>query len=35
VRDIVGGVSDQLYVIQATGPLTDPKVSVVALPGIK
>src|SRR5204862_5650356 len=35
VRDIVGGVSDQLYQIEVTGPLGDPKARVVPLPGIK
>src|SRR5262249_13241088 len=35
VRDIVGGVSDQLYQIEVTGPLSDPKARVVPLPGIK
>jgi hypothetical protein len=34
VRDIVGGVSDQLYQIEVTGPLSDPKARVIALPGM-
>ena len=34
VRDLIGGIGDQLYVIKVTGPLGDPKTSVVPLPAL-
>ncbi len=32
VRDVVGGIGDQLYVISVTGPLHDPQAAIIALP---
>jgi hypothetical protein len=32
VRDLVGGIGDQLYLIRVTGPLRDPEASIVPLP---
>jgi len=32
IRDVVGGVTDRLYGIEVTGPLSDPKARVVPLP---
>ena len=34
VRDVLGGIGDQLYVIEVSGPLSDPKASIVPLPGL-
>jgi len=34
VGDIVGGISDQLYGIRVSGPLTDPDAELVPLPGL-
>ncbi|MHC4217629.1 MAG: hypothetical protein ACYSU7_04150, partial [Planctomycetota bacterium] len=34
VGDIVAGVSDQLFLVEVTGPVGDPKARVVALPGV-
>jgi hypothetical protein len=34
VGDIVGGVSDQLFLVEVTGPVSDPKARLVALPGV-
>lgn len=34
VGDVVGGVSDQLFGIRVSGPLTDPNASLVPLPGL-
>jgi hypothetical protein len=34
VGDIVAGVSDQLFLVEVTGPVGDPKARLVALPGV-
>lgn len=34
IRDLVGGLSDQLYVIEVTGTVAKPRARVVPLPGI-
>ena len=34
LRDIIGGINDQLMVIKVTGPLSDPQSSIIALPGL-
>ena len=34
LRDIIGGINDQLMAIAVTGPLSDPKSSIIALPGL-
>jgi hypothetical protein len=34
VRDLIGGIGDQLYVIKVAGPLSDPEASLVPLPGL-
>jgi hypothetical protein len=35
LRDLIGAMQDQLYEISVTGPLLDPVVEVVALPGLQ
>ncbi len=32
IRDLIGGIGDQLYVIEVTGTLDDPKPRIVPLP---
>ncbi len=34
VGDLIGGISDQLFVVEVTGPLRDPKARLVPLPGM-
>jgi hypothetical protein len=34
LRDLAGGLSDGLFVIELTGPIFEPKVSIIPLPGI-
>jgi len=33
LRDVVGSLGDQLYTIRVTGPLNDPEVGIITLPG--
>lgn len=35
VRDVMGGIGDQLMVVEVSGPVGDPKARIVALPGLK
>ncbi len=35
LRDLVGGIGDQLASLEVTGPLWDPRVRVIALPGLQ
>ncbi|MHC4414470.1 MAG: hypothetical protein ACYS0G_04220 [Planctomycetota bacterium] len=34
VKDLIGGLSDQLFIVEVTGPLADPKARLVPLPGV-
>jgi hypothetical protein len=34
VRDLMGGLGDQLYMIEVTGPLNDPRATIVPLPAL-
>ncbi len=33
-RDVIGSLGDQLYSIHVTGPLSDPEVSIITIPGM-
>ncbi|MCZ6612653.1 MAG: hypothetical protein O6941_08445 [Planctomycetota bacterium] len=35
IRDLIGGLSDQLFVVEVTGPLGDPQARLIPLPGVR
>ncbi len=34
IRDLIAGLSDQLFVVEVTGPLGDPQARLIPLPGV-